>query len=94
MLPVNELTDEQQLIRRAQEGEMHAFKELVARSKENVYRLAYDMVGNAHDAEDLSQEVFIKAFRSLARFRGDAKWSTWLYRITFNACLDFKKKTF
>lgn len=70
---------------------MEAFRLLVERSKINVYRLAYDLTGNRHDAEDLSQDVFIKAFKSLRLFRGDAKWSTWLYRITINAAMDKKK---
>jgi len=86
-----EVTDERLLIERAQQGEMEAFRLLVERSKINVYRLAYDLTGNRHDAEDLSQDVFVKAFRSLRHFRGDAKWSTWLYRITVNAAMDRKK---
>jgi RNA polymerase sigma-70 factor (ECF subfamily) len=85
------VTDEQLLIERAQRGEMDAFRDLVERSKINVYRLAYDLTGNRHDAEDLSQDVFIKAYRSLQKFRGDAKWSTWLYRITVNTCMDQRK---
>jgi len=85
------VTDERLLIDRAQQGEMEAFRELVERSKINVYRLAYDLTGNRHDAEDLSQDVFVKAYRSLRLFRGDAKWSTWLYRITVNAAMDRKK---
>jgi len=85
------VTDERLLIERAQQGEMEAFRLLVERSKINVYRLAYDLTGNRHDAEDLSQDVFIKAFKSLRLFRGDAKWSTWLYRITINAAMDKKK---
>ena len=85
------MTDERLLIERAQQGEMEAFRLLVEHSKINVYRLAYDLTGNRHDAEDLSQEVFVKAFRSLRHFRGDAKWSTWVYRITVNAAMDSKK---
>ena len=87
------MTDEQVLIGRAQLGDMEAFRELVELAKVNVYRLAYDLTGNPHDAEDLSQEVFLKAFRSLPGFRGEAKWSTWLYRITVNASYDQRKKT-
>ncbi|MCD4665006.1 MAG: sigma-70 family RNA polymerase sigma factor, partial [Bacteroidales bacterium] len=63
---------------------MFAFRELVERYKKKIYYLAYDLTGNHHDAEDMSQEVFIKAFRSLKNFRGDAKLSSWLYRITVN----------
>lgn len=85
------MTDEQALIHRAQSGDSAAFRALVERSKVHVYRLAYDMTGNRHDAEDLSQDVFVKAYRSLHTFRGDAKWSTWLYRITMNACHDHRE---
>ena len=84
------MTDEKLLIDRAQEGDRDAFRQLVERSNLNVYRLAYDMTGNRHDAEDLSQEVFVRAFRSLSLFRREAKWSTWIYRITVNLCLDHR----
>jgi RNA polymerase sigma-70 factor (ECF subfamily) len=85
------VTDEKLLINRAQGGDMDAFRELVERSKIATYRLAYDLTGNRHDAEDLSQEVYVRAFRSLKAFRGDAKWSTWLYRITVNICYDHRR---
>ncbi len=84
------MTDEQLLIDRAQQGDGDAFRQLVERSNLNVYRLAYDMTGNRHDAEDLVQEVYIRAYRSLGNFRREAKWSTWLYRITINICLDHR----
>ncbi len=85
------MTDEQLLISRAQDGEADAFRELVERSKMNVFHLAFDLTGNRHDAEDMSQEVFVKAFRSLSSFKGNAKWSTWIYRITVNTCLDHRR---
>jgi RNA polymerase sigma-70 factor (ECF subfamily) len=83
------MTNERLLIERARKGDKYAFRELVERSKENVFRLAFDLTGNRHDAEDVCQEVFIKAFRALARFRGDSLWSSWLYRITVNTCYDY-----
>jgi len=64
------VTDEQLLIHSAQRGDTEAFRQLVERSKINVYRLAFDLTGNSHDAEDLSQEVFIKAH---GRFPGFAE---------------------
>ena len=85
------MIDEQVLITRAQRGDTDAFRELVERSKINVYRLAYDMTGSRHDAEDLSQEVFVKAYRALPKFRSESKWSTWLYRITTNVCIDHNR---
>lgn len=85
------MTDEQLLIDRARRGDNRAFRELVERSKINVYRLAYDLTGNRFDAEDLSQDVFVRAYRSLPNFRGDSKWGTWLYRITVNICMDYKR---
>lgn len=85
------MTDERELIDRAQRGEMESFRLLVERARINVYRLAYDLTSNRHDAEDLSQEVFLKAYRSLQQFRSDAKWSSWLYRITVNTCYDHYK---
>jgi RNA polymerase sigma-70 factor (ECF subfamily) len=85
------LSDEKLLIDRARNGDTAAFRQLVERSKITTYRLAYDLTGNRHDAEDLSQEAFIRAYRGLPRFRGEAKWSSWLHRITLNTFLDQKR---
>jgi RNA polymerase sigma-70 factor (ECF subfamily) len=68
------------------------FTELVERYKKRVYYLALDLTGNHHDAEDLSQEVFIKAHRALDSFRGDAKVFTWLYRIAVSTHLNTQRK--
>ncbi len=57
-----------------------------------VYRMAYQFAGNHHDAEDISQDVFIKVYRSLDRFRYDAQLTSWLYRIVMNACIDHKRR--
>jgi len=85
------MSDEQTLIRDAQRGDHDAFRQLVEYARVNVYRLAYDLTSDRHYAEDLSQEVFVKAYRALGTFRGDAKWNSWLYRITVNAFYDFAK---
>lgn len=85
------MTDEQLLISRARNGETDAFRTLVERSRVTTYRLAYDLTGNRQDAEDLSQEAYIRAYRGLAGFRGDAKWSSWLHRITVNVFLDQRR---
>jgi RNA polymerase sigma-70 factor (ECF subfamily) len=60
----------------------------VEKYKQKVYYMALDMTGNHHDAEDLSQEVFIKVFGAIKDFRGDSKLSSWLYRIAMNTCID------
>jgi RNA polymerase sigma-70 factor, ECF subfamily len=86
------MQDEHELVRRVQAGEASAFREFVQRYQRDVYGLAFDLCGNHHDAEDLSQEVFIKAHRALASFRSDAKPGSWLYRITMNAFLDSRRR--
>ena len=68
------------------------FHELVEQYKRPLFALAYDLTGNHHDAEDLSQEVFIKAFRGVADFRGEAQVYSWLYRIAVNTYLNKRRK--
>ncbi len=86
------MNDERELIELARNGDRSAFRTLVDSHKRQVYYLALDLLGNHHDAEDLSQEVFIKAYRSIAHFRGEAKFGSWLYRITANCCIDRRRK--
>ena len=81
-----------ELIEQAQKGNIDAFKKLVTKHKRNVYNLAYDLTRNKEDAEDVSQDVFTRAFCSIKKFRGEAKFSSWIYRITLNTCLSLKKK--
>lgn len=73
----------------AQQGNMQAFSDLVERHKGRVYRTLYQVVGDAHDAEDLAQEVFVKVFRALSSYRGDAAFTTWLHRLTLNLAFDW-----
>ena len=84
------MTQEQelQLIRRVQAGETEAFEDLVRSHEKTVYNLALRMTGHPQDAEDMAQEAFWKAYRSLGEFRGESKFSVWLYRIVSNVCLD------
>ena len=77
---------ERRLIRKLKERDERAFRELVADYGDRVYNLTYRMMGNAQDAEDVAQEVFITVFKAIESFRGDSKFSTWLYRITANHC--------
>ena len=86
------MTEDRIFVERAQSGDTAAFRKLVERYQQKIYYLALDMTGNQHDAEDLSQDVFIKAYRHLGKFRGDAKFSSWLYRITVNTCIDKGRK--
>ncbi|MEO8500841.1 MAG: sigma-70 family RNA polymerase sigma factor, partial [Vicinamibacteria bacterium] len=67
-----------------------AFDGLVLRHQKAIQRVCYRFTGNTEDAADLTQEVFVKAYRSLPKFRGTSAFSTWLYRIAVNACLSFK----
>jgi RNA polymerase sigma-70 factor (ECF subfamily) len=74
------------LVRRLKERDERAFREMVEEYGDRVYSLTYRMLGNREEAEDLAQEVFITIFKSIESFRGDSKFSTWLYRVTANHC--------
>ncbi len=80
------------LISRAAGGDSAAFQALVERHRSMVYRVAYQFAGNHHDAEDIAQEVFIKVYRSLDRFRQDSQLTSWMYRIVMNACIDHRRR--
>lgn len=80
---------EKKIIEKVLSGDANAFEELVLRYEKTVYNLALRMVGDRDDAFDMTQEAFIKAYGSLSSFRGDSKFSVWIYRITTNVCLDF-----
>ena len=80
------------LITRAAGGDAAAFQALVERHRSMVYRVAYQFAGNHYDAEDIAQEVFIKVYRSLDKFRQDAQLTSWLYRIVMNACIDHRRR--
>ena len=77
---------ERLLIRKLRERDPQAFREIVSRYRDRVYNLTYRMLGSHEEAEDLAQETFITVFKSIDTFRGDAKFGTWLYRITANLC--------
>lgn len=79
---------EASVVERARAGDQEAFRVLVERHSGNIFRLAYRMTGNEHDAEDVVQEAFLRAYRQLKRFEGRAAFSTWLYRIAVNSALD------
>ena len=77
---------EEILVRRAQAGDRRAFAELVLAHQQFVYNLALRALGDPHEAEDVSQEAFVRAWQALPRFRGQARFRTWLYRIAANLC--------
>lgn len=80
-----------QLIQLAQEGEERAFKALYRRYCRLVYTLAYQMVGNHSDADEVVQETFIRAFKNINRLRNSSSFTSWLYQITINLSIDFRK---
>ena len=82
--------DEREALQACRRGEREAFDLLVERYQRDVYRLCYRYLGNHEDANDMAQEAFLKAYRGLHSFRGDSAFSTWLYRIAVNACLNFR----
>ncbi|GGA11261.1 RNA polymerase sigma factor [Paenibacillus marchantiophytorum] len=87
---MDNMTDEQ-LIDQVRQGHSDAYRVLVERHKNYIYTVVYRMVGHKETAEDLTQEVFVKLFRSLIHFRGEAKFTTWLYRMTTNLVTDFRR---
>ena len=81
-----------ELIVQLQQGDEAAFKKLVDEWQHMVYNTVLGIVQNADDADDITQEVFIQVYRSVSSFKGDSKFSTWLYRITVGKALDHEKK--
>jgi RNA polymerase sigma-70 factor (ECF subfamily) len=77
---------ERLLLRKLRERDERAFREIVETYQNKVFNLTYRMLGNREEAEDVAQEVFITVFKSIDSFRGDSKFSTWLYRVTANHC--------
>jgi len=77
---------ERRLIRRLRDRDEAAFREMVSTYQQQVFNLVFRMLGSREEAEDLAQEVFVTVFKSIDGFRGDSKFSTWLYRITANHC--------
>jgi RNA polymerase sigma-70 factor, ECF subfamily len=80
--------DDGALVRAALAGDCDAFDELVRRHQRHVYQLCYRFAGNHEDASDLAQDVFVRAFKGLRSFKGQSAFSTWLYRIGVNVCLN------
>src|SRR6266850_7885338 len=83
--------EDQQLVKRAQGGDLEAYDELIRRYQERIYATIYHMTGNHEDANDLAQETFLKGFTALKTFKGDSSFYTWVYRIAVNKTINFRK---
>ncbi len=79
-------------VRQAQKGSKKAFDKLVRKYAPLIFRLLYDMIRRYEDAQDLTQETFLRAYVNIGQYRGDAKFATWLYRIAYNIGIDFKRR--
>ncbi len=84
--------DDYRLIAECLRGRTDAFGQLIYRYEERLYNTVYRLVGNAEDAQDVVQETFLNAYKSLSNFKGDAEFFTWLYRIAFNTAVSLRRK--
>ena len=86
------MTSDEELVARSRGGDLDSFNQLVMRWERPIYALAYRVIGREEDARDVAQETFLRAFRALGGFKGQAKFSSWLYRITLNLCRDWIRR--
>jgi len=91
LVPKVASTDEE-LVSLSQKGDADSFNQLILRWERPIYALAYRVIGREEDARDVCQEAFLRAYRALPGFKGEAKFSSWLYRITLNLCRDWIRK--
>jgi RNA polymerase sigma-70 factor (ECF subfamily) len=85
-------SSDEELVTLSQGGDLDSFNQLVLRWERPIYALAYRVIGREEDARDVAQETFLRAFRALKGFKGQAKFSSWLYRITLNLCRDWIRR--
>jgi RNA polymerase sigma-70 factor, ECF subfamily len=90
--PAEADVSELELVRQAQAGQTEAFDQLVARFRTRIFAMIYNMVHNEQDAWDLAQDSFVKAWKSIGRFRGQSSFYTWIYRIVMNVTIDWLRK--
>jgi len=90
--PAQADVSELDLVKRCQAGDTEAFDELVTRYRTRVFSMIYNMVRNEQDAWDLAQDSFVKAWKSIKRFRGRSSFYTWIYRIVMNVTIDWLRK--
>lgn len=86
------INNDQKYITKTLAGETNAFSFLIEKYKVMVFSLAFKMLNNREEAEEVSQDTFIKAYKNLSKFKGESKFSTWLYKIAYRNCLDVVKK--
>ena len=86
---MSNITDERKIIKKAAAGSADAFEQLLLKYQTPIYNLCLRMTGNPEDAADMTQEAFLKAWRSLSSFQFESSFSTWLYRLASNTCLDY-----
>ena len=86
------MASDEELVARSIGGDLDSFNQLVLRWERPIYALAYRVIGREEDARDVCQETFLRAFRALGGFKGQAKFSSWLYRITLNLCRDWIRR--
>jgi RNA polymerase sigma-70 factor (ECF subfamily) len=86
------VSEELKIIGDVLNGDTDAFEALVLDNQRKVYHLALKITGNEDDAQDIAQEAFIRAYAGLRSFRGDSRFSVWLYRLVYNLCIDFTRK--
>jgi RNA polymerase sigma-70 factor (ECF subfamily) len=84
--------DDAALVKRCLEGDERAYKELLHRYRRSVYSISFRMIGHREEARDLAQEVFIRAFRSLHRYDPSRPFSSWIFKITSNLCIDYYRR--
>ena len=83
---------DEELVARSQQGDTESFNELILRWERPIYALAYRTIGREEEARDVCQDTFLRAYRALPGFKGQAKFSSWLYRIALNLCRDWMRK--
>src|SRR5512140_1741579 len=86
------MTSDEELVARSMRGDADSFNQLIVRWERPIYALAYRVIGREEDARDVCQETFLRAFRGIAAFKGQAKFSSWLYRIALNLCRDWMRR--
>lgn len=87
-----DIKEEEKIIKQLKNGDFSNYDKIVDSYKNRVFGMAYKFTNDYDETQDLAQEVFLKIYRQIKNFRGDSKLSTWIYRISVNTCLDWKKK--